>query len=233
MRFDRFITLNLVQPWHRSLLRIGWGEGGRSPDEVHFTRHPSLVTSLPILMYHSISDDPESGVRPYYRVCTSPQRFREQMQWLKDKGYRGVTLSDGLAWLDTAKQKVESRDQKAVASNGNPSIANRQSSIVNTKLVVLTFDDGFHDFHTAAWPVLQEFGFTATMYLPTAYVGGGSCHSSPVTRHSFHGKECLTWNEVNELHHAGIEFGSHTVTHPKLTGLSLSEIESEIRDFEI
>ena len=111
--------------------------------------HPSLVTSLPILMYHSISDDPESGVRPYYRVCTSPQRFREQMQWLKDKGYRGVTLSDGLAWLDTAKQKVESRDQKAVASNGNPSIANRQSSIVNTKLVVLTFDDGFHDFHTA------------------------------------------------------------------------------------
>ena len=57
-----------------------------------------------------------------------------------------------------------------------------------------------------------------------------SCHSSPVTRHSFHGKDCLSWEEVRELHRAGIEFGSHTVHHPELVKLSWPEIESEIRD---
>jgi len=54
---------------------------------------------IPILMYHSISDDPEPNFSPYYKVCTSPRRFAEHMQWLADSGYRGVTLSEGLAAL--------------------------------------------------------------------------------------------------------------------------------------
>jgi len=194
MRFDRFITLNLVQPFCRMLV----------------TRHASRVTSLPILMYHSISDDPEPGVRPYYRVCTSPQRFREQMQWLKNNGYQGVSLNAGL------KSKSE--------------IGNRKSEIGK---VVLTFDDGFRDFHTAAWPILREFGFTATMYLPTAFIGNSSCHPSPVIRHAFRGKECLSWEEIQELHRAGIEFGSHTVNHPKLFELPWKQVELEIQNSKL
>jgi peptidoglycan/xylan/chitin deacetylase (PgdA/CDA1 family) len=220
MRFDRFITLNLVQPFRRSLLRIGWGEGERSPDEVHITRHSSLVTSLPVLMYHSISDEPEPGVRSYYRISTSPARFREQMQWLKDNGYRGVSLSEGLK----SKSKIE----------------NRKSKI---EKAVLTFDDGFRDFHTSAWPILREFGFSATMYLPTAFIGSKSeignrksemllspSECRPSQHRCFHGKECLSWEEIQELHRAGIEFGSHTVHHPELVNLPWPEIESEIRD---
>lgn len=187
MRPDRFITLKLIQPFRRALV----------------ARHTSPDASLPVLMYHSISDDAEPGVRPYYRVCTSPRRFRRQMQLLKDNGYRGVTLSEGL------KSKSE---------------------IGNIKPVVLTFDDGFHDFYNDAWPILQEFGFAATMYLPTAFIGGLSSHSLPVTRHSFRGKECLTWAEAKELHRAGIEFGSHTVHHPELVDLLWPDIQSEIAD---
>ena len=58
-------------------------------------------------MYHRISDDPEIDRSDYYKVCTSPERFAEQMQWLADWGYEGVTLSEGLAWLRAAEQRSE------------------------------------------------------------------------------------------------------------------------------
>jgi len=161
---------------------------------------------LPVLMYHSISDEPEPGVSSYYKVRTSPQRFAEQMQWLADWGYRGVTLSEGLAALKTAS---------------GPQVSGF-SSQVSPKLVALTFDDGFQDFHTAAFPVLQRHGFSATMYLPTAFIGD--------ERRSFKDRTCLTWTEVKQLEAAGIEFGSHTVNHPELVKLAWPAIETELRD---
>jgi peptidoglycan/xylan/chitin deacetylase (PgdA/CDA1 family) len=213
-------------------------------------------------MYHSISDDPESGMHPYYRVCTTPARFREQMQWLKDNGYQGVTLRQG---LDSQKQKAESRkhfqraESQLSAQIGNvttPRHLYKKSQIANRKsqisTAVLTFDDGFRDFYTTAWPILREFGFTATMYLPTAFIGDTPRPLAPRSQGSevrgqrpeVRGQrpglsrfqlsafsfQILSWSEIGEIHRAGIEFGSHTANHPKLTELSWPEIESELRD---
>jgi len=175
VRFDRYLSLSIFRALRR---------GGAEREKC-----------VPILMYHSISDDREEGVEPYYRLATSPQRFAEQMQWLRESGYRGVSLE---AALDT--------------------LANGKSGV--WPLVVITFDDGFRDFYTAAWPIIQHHGFTATMYLPTAFIAS--------QRKSFRGKECLTWNEVRELHAHGVCFGSHTVNHPKLHGFSRDAIEDEL-----
>lgn len=229
MHLDRFITLSVVRPFRRALRRLNY----------FATRPSSLVPTLPILMYHSISDDPESGVHPYYRTCTSPRRFQEQMQWLKANGYQGVTLSEGLKWLEHSN-KV-----------GN-ALAPRPSPLA-PRYVSITFDDGFHDFYTAAFPALQQYGFSATIYLPTAFIGDtrrtfcpsgrrtpsprrgegrgevvGRASLAPRPLLSSNGRACLTWSEVRELYSAGIEFGSHTVNHPRLVESSWTAIQSEI-----
>jgi peptidoglycan/xylan/chitin deacetylase (PgdA/CDA1 family) len=117
------------------------------------------------------------------------------MEFLASQGYRVVGTTEAVRILAQAVPAVE-------------------------KVAALTFDDGYRDFYTAAFPVLERLGFTATMYLPTAYVG---------TRHlTFNSRICLTWSEARELRAAGIEFGSHTDTHPELYRLSQAEIQREL-----
>jgi len=175
-RFDRYLTLSLFRP----LRQVGLANGEQS---------------IPVLMYHSISDDPEEKIQPYYRLATSPRRFAEQMQWLGNSGFQGVSLEEALAALVDGK------------SNRRP-------------LAAITFDDGFRDFYTAGWPVLQRHGFTATMHLPTGFIG--------TPRKSFCGRECLTWNEVRELRAQGVRFGSHTASHPKLHEIPWTAIRNEL-----
>jgi peptidoglycan/xylan/chitin deacetylase (PgdA/CDA1 family) len=155
------------------------------------------LPSVPILMYHSISRIRERRVHPYYRIQTMPEVFAQHMAFLRDHGYRTLNL----------QQTVDILMGKSTPT-GRP--------------VVLTFDDGYANFYREAFPVMAQHGFTATVYLPTGYIG-----SSPML---FQGQECLTWNEVRELQAHGITFGSHTVTHPQLQLLSRTEIEHELRD---
>jgi peptidoglycan/xylan/chitin deacetylase (PgdA/CDA1 family) len=153
------------------------------------------AVGIPILMYHSISDGSEPRRNAYFHTRTSPRVFWEHLSLLAREGYKTIGLGEAVRKL-------------------------KQGAGGDEKLVVLTFDDGFADFYTEAFPALNTFGYTATMFLPTAYIG-----DSP---REFNGTTCLTWNQVRELHGTGIEFGSHTVTHPQLTTLPASDIEREV-----
>ncbi len=151
--------------------------------------------SIPILMSHSIAEEDESRMHAYYRTTTSPAAFLAQMEYLHQNGYHTCSPAEVTALL--------------------------QSDTGNTaKHVVITFDDGYRDFYQNAFPVLNHFGFTATVFLPTAYIGESTLQ--------FKERDCLTWSEVRELQKCGISFGSHTVTHPQLFGLNKNAIESEI-----
>jgi len=89
------------------------------------------------------------------------------------------------------------------------------------KCVVITFDDGYRDFYTHAFPVLAEYGFKATMFIVSGLAGE--------QRGLRDGKEFMTWEEIRRIHSGGIRIGSHTVTHPELYSMRPSQIEDELR----
>jgi peptidoglycan/xylan/chitin deacetylase (PgdA/CDA1 family) len=104
--------------------------------------------ALPILMYHSISDDAEPDSSPYYKTATSPAVFAQHVRWLSDEGFRSVGLEEGVRLA-------------------------QQGGLEQEKVVVITFDDGFRDFYNAAFPLLKAHGHTATVFLPTAFIEQG------------------------------------------------------------
>lgn len=174
-RLDRLTTLYLCSPISRLLRR-------------HKNSH------VPILMYHSISDNLFGKTHPYYQINTSPRIFGRQMKWLHDADY--CTLS-----LPELQAAFECGD-------------------IPPKAVVITFDDGYRDFYTDAFPSLRRYAFKATVFLATSRI-----QDTPMR---VEGVDYLTWREVRELHAAGIDFGSHTVTHPDLHSLGHEEIDYEL-----
>jgi peptidoglycan/xylan/chitin deacetylase (PgdA/CDA1 family) len=173
-RLDRFLTLYLFN----RIIKKQTSSGDKR---------------IPILMYHSLSDEKEKS-HPYYHVNTSPAVFDAHMHYLHENNYSVINLQD-------LEKSFETRD--------------------SSKYVVITFDDGFCDFFTNAFPILKKYNFRATVFLPTGFI-----HNE---RLSFKGKECMTWDEVRHLQSKGINFGSHTVTHLQLNNLNTKEIENEIK----
>jgi peptidoglycan/xylan/chitin deacetylase (PgdA/CDA1 family) len=94
------------------------------------------------------------------------------------------------------------------------------------RTVVLSFDDGFRDFHAAAAPVLLRLGLPATVFLPTMYAGGKN--DWPGQPSWVVPQPLMDWAQVRELAEYGIEFGSHSVTHPDLTSLSAAKCKQEL-----
>lgn len=156
------------------------------------SRSSEFGRRVPVLMYHSISAEMVAR-HPYYEINTSPKVFAEHMSFLKERGYSTISLGGAVRAL--------------------------KSHTLSANSVVLTFDDGYRDFYTAAWPILQQYKMAATVFIVTEIATTGSC---------FNGKHCLSWTEVKELHESGISIGSHTETHPEVRFMKPAQIDDEI-----
>ena len=99
------------------------------------------VNPLLILCYHGVSKQAEHLWNP--ELYMPQQLFRRRMQAIRDSGYQVLPL--GLAVQQSTEGALE-----------QPTVA-------------ITFDDGWHDLYTHAWPVLQEFQYPATVYQTTFY----------------------------------------------------------------
>jgi peptidoglycan/xylan/chitin deacetylase (PgdA/CDA1 family) len=136
-------------------------------------------------------------------ISTKPEVFRSQMEHLSENGYQVVTLNHLIRELTKSDSDL-------------------------TKTVAITFDDGFQNFYTSAFPVLEEYGFKATVFLVTDFCGktndwAGNPKDFPLSK-------VLSWTEIRELNKHGIEFGGHTLTHPDLTKIPEFQLEKEIKD---
>lgn len=99
------------------------------------------------------------------------------------------------------------------------SIKNREPLPSNS--IVITFDDGYKDVFTNAYPILKMYNIPATVFITTDYI------QLPVTSHQSPVNEMMSWEDILEMIDNNISIGSHTVSHPKLSALTDNEIERE------
>ncbi len=157
------------------------------------------MSKFTILMYHIVSA-PKSLQEKRY-ACP-PERLYKHMKHLRKNGYNIISLDDMLH-----------------------SITNKIN--LPEKTVVITLDDGFGDNFENAFPVFQEFGIPATIFLASGLMG-----KTNVWMHNngFPQRTMLTWEQIREMHDQGILFGAHTVTHTKLPEISPTEMLTELVD---
>jgi peptidoglycan/xylan/chitin deacetylase (PgdA/CDA1 family) len=133
-------------------------------------------------MYHYISQPPPGA--DIYRVDLSvpPERFESHLKYLKEAGYHVITLDDLLYYLASGRPLPE-------------------------KPVILTFDDGYEDNYTNAFPLLRKYGVSGHFFIITDFVNEKQAGY-------------MTWSQIEEMSAAGQRFGSHSRNHPDLQGKS-------------
>ena len=124
------------------------------------------------------------------------------MHFLKEAGYKVISLSD----LTT-------------------SFANNRKQV--GKEIVITFDDGFKNVYTHAFPVLRSLGFTSTVFIVTDYCGKQNHWDKE--NNDIPIMDLLEWEEITEMREAGIEFGAHTCSHPDLSIISTEHMKEEMK----
>jgi peptidoglycan/xylan/chitin deacetylase (PgdA/CDA1 family) len=96
----------------------------------------------------------------------------------------------------------------------------------NGKKVAITFDDGYEDVYLNAFPFLEKFGFTASIFVITGYVGK---YNEWDYNWGMNREKHLSWDQIKEMADAGFNFGSHTVNHPDLTKIPEQFVEHELK----
>jgi peptidoglycan/xylan/chitin deacetylase (PgdA/CDA1 family) len=149
------------------------------------------------LCHHAVSADWDAP------LSVTPERFEQQLRYVIDRGYRGVTFSE--AALGGAEEKV----------------------------VAVTFDDGYRSVLELAAPIMERLGIPGTLFVPTDHVGRDEPMSWPGIDRWLGGPHehellPLSWEQLRRLAEAGWEIGSHTRSHPHLIKVSDKQLDEEL-----
>jgi peptidoglycan/xylan/chitin deacetylase (PgdA/CDA1 family) len=153
--------------------------------------------TIPILMYHSISRVATDRFRPF---TMTPERFEGHLAYLADQHYATYTVSELVAALES-------------------------DTVLPERVALITFDDGFADFHSAALPLLQQYGHRSTLYVVSDGVEGASYW---MTNEGETDRPIVSWTQLREIAASGVECGAHSHTHRQLDTLWPSRARAEV-----
>ncbi|MEY9845049.1 polysaccharide deacetylase family protein [Streptacidiphilus sp. MAP5-3] len=150
---------------------------------------------VPVLMYHSVRADPPAGTAA---LSVHPDAFAAQLDALAELGLTPVPFSALLArW--------------------------RGGAPLPDRPVVLTFDDGYADFHSEVLPRLVHRGLPATLFATTGWLADAGRDRAGVRP-----DDTLTWSQLAEIESAGIEVGGHSHSHAALDAVDRATMRDEL-----
>lgn len=145
---------------------------------------------IPILMFHYIKDVPsDSSDQLGYRLSFSPKKFEEFLVYFKENDIKTLTFWD-------LKDIIENKKE------------------MPKKAVMLTFDDGYIDHYTNAYPLLKKYNMKGVFYIIS---------DKPNTNSDY-----MNWEQIKEMADSGQEIGSHTISHPNLFILTNDQIKEQL-----
>lgn len=138
-------------------------------------------------------------INPYYpedALSINPDMFEKHIRFLLDKGFKPVSLYQYLEEKEKRKRNF-----------------------------CITFDDGFADNYTFAFPIFKKYGIRPTIFIVAHFIGTEKLHKNYKDKER---DRYLKWKEVQEMLRANIDFGSHTLNHPDLTSLDKKQVWEEV-----
>ena len=137
-----------------------------------------VENKISILAYHQVRNNTKwDSFLIRELLITPPEIFEKDMKYLSDNGYKSIGL-----------------DELIYAINNN--------KVLNSKSVVITFDDGYRDQYINALPILEKYDMKATFFIYT-----NAIDKFPIA---------MTWDQVIDLSNRGMTIGAHTRSHPNL-----------------
>lgn len=145
----------------------------------------------------TVQDDPRTVmVLNYHKIVDEhmslsvpPSDFEQHMKWLKEYGYTSITPEELYDFIVGGGELPE-------------------------KPVLITFDDGYKDNYTNAYPIMKKYGFKGTIFVVTGFLGVYDNY--------------LTWEQAGELAANGFSVESHTYSHKSMTEANDEDISKEL-----
>lgn len=138
---------------------------------------------IPILGYHRIGQH-----RPDHVPTVTAEAFGRQLSLLAKWRYKTISFSD----LANCMERSEPAPKQSV---------------------IITFDDGYEETCSIAWPLLKRFGFSAIVFVTPTEVST---------------KGFATWQQLREMSQDGFEIGSHTMHHSYIPTTPEDRLPEEI-----
>ena len=159
-----------------------------SPKSLTASRGMDRVNGVKILVLNYHKVDNQN-----ISLSVLPKDFDRQMKYLKDNNFHTITMDEMYAALTEGAELPE-----------NP--------------VVITFDDGYDDNYTYAYPILKKYGFKGTIFVITSFLD----RNQP---------GYITWGQAQEMESSGvINIESHTVTHSSMTEQTDEQLRYEMAE---